>query len=206
MALTWTDLYNEILPIVGAFPKNIALRRLYHGAREFCERSEVWQYSQTRNVVAAQAAYSLSIPSTGAIIKRLVDAWYGEKASNEQAADLIGSEDYYFTYPATFTLYNAYTSALTNGLTTRVALVPSLDDHVLTSEMMDHWGIRAFCSWTVASICSQKDKPWTDSDQAALARGEYSRALAEAISEKNRKRKPGDLRVIPRFFASGNAV
>lgn len=202
MALSWTDIYNEIMADIGAYPKSLALRKLYAGARAFCERTEVWQLAQTQNVVASQKAYTMTVTAnTNAIIKRIIGAWYGEYSSEEDAGDVIDVDEYYFTYPATLTFYDAYTSALINGLTTRVALVPSLDTHVLTSEMMDHWGIRAFAQWAVMKIKGETETPWEDKDGAAGARLEYLRAVNDAIAEKVRRRKNGDQRVIPRYFS-----
>lgn len=204
--LTFTDLYNELLPHIGNFPKNVALRRLYQGARNFCQDSEAWLFVETQDVVADQNDYTLALPagiSTGeARIKRLKRAWYGEDSAERRAENTIQNDRYDFEYPTTMAIGEGleYKAALTAGLTTQIVLVPTLDDHLITAEMIDLWGVRAFMAWAAWNILSKDDEDWTDLRAAAQFRGEYDRAVTAGKGEVLKERKGGDLRVIPRPF------
>lgn len=201
MTLTWSDLYNDCISEVGGLDKRVVLRKLYWAAQEFCRRSEIWRHVQTQSVTASAKTYTLSTPSgvAAATVKRIAGAWYGSESNRRQDGDMIDPSEYEFTYPLTLTLYDAYTGALTNGLTTECVFVPSMDEHVVSQQIMDQWGVAAFIPGAIGEILAMAEEQWTDLSRAQQHRFAFRKAINNAISEVLRRNKGGDIRVVPRW-------
>lgn len=201
-SLTFSDLWNNMFPHVGAIGQYAGMQRLYQGAKMFFDESEVWTYDQTQNVVASQLTYTLGKPSgIDCDIKRIGVVWYGEDSADKLASDVVANDNYEFTYPATLTFYDAYTAALTNGLTTRIILTPTIADHEVSDQMMDLFGLKGIMAWALWNIHSEKDKPWSDPNEALRWERTYSRAVANAKVWAMQRGKAGDVRVTPRWFS-----
>ena len=204
MALTFDNLKVHLIPRVKSCPAQIINQRLYWAAREFLSRTEVWRHVQTQSVVAAQESYTLSLPagSSNAEIKRLSGAWYGTDSADMADSDAIDVDNYKFVVENTMTFYTAYTSALTNGLTTEVVLIPDLfNASEIPARYMDEWGIRGFMTLAIADLKTDKDQPWYDIEGARKYMGDALKSMGEAKRQNIVKRKAGDLRVVPRWFA-----
>lgn len=204
-AISFTDLYNEILPDIGSYPEPLALRRLYRGAHVFCRRAECWRHAQTQAIVADQEDYTLSLPTNGqsAKLKRIYGVWYGENSADKIGDYLVNTDMYFLTYPLTLKFYAAYPDAVADGLTTEIVLLPDLDELATrgpSDQVMDMWGLRGFAAWAVWDICRQKNRPWSDPDVAEENRLQFLRAISEARTENLKQFKMGDTRVVPRPF------
>lgn len=205
MSIKFEDLYPKMIPHLRSCPKRVVLPQLYLGAQLFCERSEVWRYDETTDIVAAQTAYTLGLP-TGVTsidtvkIKRLQTVWYGTDSGDKEEGQIVDTDKYAFTYPDQLVFNDAYPDALTDGLTTQIVLVPTLKDHELTDEMMDRWAARGFMAWALWDLLSMKEQTWTDKDRARVWKTRYDRALAEARRTRFVQNKGGDLRVKARAY------
>jgi len=98
-------------------------------------------------------------------------------------------------------LYTPWTSAITSGLTTELVLTPDIANHEVPGEYMDDWGIRGILEGTLMSLKRDRNQPWEDRDGAKEHEREWLRSIAEAKRIPFNKRKSGDLRVTPRWFA-----
>lgn len=202
MALTFAKLYTRMISHVGSFPKGEALQRLYLGAQMFFQRSEIWFYDETQNIVADQTDYTLGVPAAtaSAQIQRIRTVWYGEDSDDKVDTQIVDNDKYDFEYPNQLVFRDAYTEALTDGLTTRVVLVPTVADHEVTDEMMDRWGMRGIRAWAIWSIVSEDNEPWSNERKARDFQDMYRNAVAEASLNRFKQNKSGEMRVIPRPF------
>jgi hypothetical protein len=190
MAVTFANLYTQALGQLPGCPKALVMNRLYMGAQHFFRRSECWTYDQTQNVVADQTNYTLGFPGalTKLVLRRIKTVWYGTNSDRKQDSQIVDVDEYSLTDPATLVFLDAYGEAVTNGLTTRIVLVPTVADHEITTEMMDLWAEKGFLSWALMNLLNQKNKP-------------CKRAVTDGKASANRQRKSGVARVVPRYFA-----
>jgi hypothetical protein len=187
-----SDLYPLMmghLPGIDAYTLD---QHLQQASREFCDRSEAFRETLTRNLVADQAAYVLT-PSYDCRIKRILEVWLKTDNDITAGADgtLVDSRYYTFrTATGTLTLDNAYkpSVAVTGGLVVKVVLVPEITQtgtNVLSEDFLNVWAdglmFRAF--FTLMSMPRQR---WTNLDRLAGAPfyyGEYLRKLSDALTE-----------------------
>jgi len=102
----------------------------------------------------------------------------------------------------TITFLEAYTSALSYGLTTKMAVYPDIENtDEVPDALMDDWGIRGIMELALADLKGDNDQPWSDPKAAELHMTTYKRALGESRRQTFNKRKSGDLRVRARWFA-----
>lgn len=202
----WTEFYDTLLPDVpGCNPAmaNVALR---HAAREFCERTKVWdEWRGPQLTVATSIQYDFDIGGGEEVVKLLGATLAGNDLDVRSVNDMpnnwqtaSGSLSGILTQDRrTFYLVPQCEAGL--EIKTRVALKPSNKGTGVSDELFAHY-LEDICVGARARLHASIKKPYTDKTAAAECRADFNMRMAKVARavEKSFSRVPR--RVVPNFF------
>jgi hypothetical protein len=191
---SFSDLYPFMIRQLKSCPKSSVMQALYLAAEDFCDRTEAWTLKiEDIDVVADQQEYELSI-DYDARVKRIENVWLDDVDQETNTFDLDGEKTLKFR-----TDYIPDADD-TDGMDVQIVLVPRPTTHEFEENFFERWAMRAFRAKAFSDLMFEKDKAWSDPVQAQRFLTQYRVSCAEAILNKQRQNKGGDLRVVPRQF------
>lgn len=169
----FTALYDEVVPDVPGAPLPLVLNAIRNAAIEFCERSCVLVETPTPvDAVALTPSYALA-PSTGMSVVQPITVWYNGKRLTYKTPEEL--DELYDNWPAKFGLPYYYTqeipgtiilvpmpdTALTAGITAKIAVKPGLAATTIIDWLFEkYYMVLAHgAKWKIKEIVG---KPWSD--------------------------------------------
>ena len=204
---SYAGLYPYMMTRLNSCPQPVVMQELHVAGKEFCERSEAWEYVVPAiTPVAAQTDYIMNVPFD-ALIKRIKLIWAG---SQPAISDVFGipntatmfTPDMYDLIPdTTLTLTRAPTSGTDLApMHVTLVLVPRIETNEFDEDFFERWAMRGIMALAMSSLMAMKDRAWSDPAQAQTYFNQYRASINEAKSNKTRHNKGGDQRVFFRRF------
>jgi len=178
---TFAGLINKMFLRVPQCPAALMNDALLTSLYNFLRDSEAYTTTLTLDLVADQAAYTLSSETDFDIVKI---EWVKQSDSE------ISADKWSFTRPATLTLDEAPGSAETDGLDVRVVLTTrdSSDTSSVPSQIFDRY-CDAIVSGALVEIHMLPGRPWTNAELAGYHRQRYLSGITDSLNDKNRRLK-----------------
>lgn len=190
----YSDLYNRVLPELRGADVPSLLRALQDGGRAFLGDSEVWRvWLDPVDLVASQVDYVLTFPYR-ADIRRIMGVRMNTTAGVTAGleGDDIDESYYAFSPPDTLTLDDSLApgTAVTDGLTVEVVLVPKLDAVEIPEWIFSRYaeGVMAYAKYV---MMRQPEVPWSNPNMAIFYQREFRRKVGEAKAEASAGYKRG---------------
>jgi hypothetical protein len=199
-----------IRPFTAVAAANVPVPILDHEIREaaihFCERTRAWKDVVTLDVVAAQAEYTLTVPTDGTVV--IVEEVYFNQARleakpmdtlKEQYQDWLTASGTPLFYtqqqPGVLTLVPIPASALEDGLLVRLTYKPSRTATTIPDWLYEQWA--DVLGWGALSrLLMNPGLPCHNPNLAAVYQTQYDAGLLRAIRQtgKNFTRAPNRVR------------
>lgn len=202
----WTEFYDTLLPDVpGCNPAmaNIALR---HAAREFCEKTLVWQeWRGPQSSSATSIEYSFDISTNEEVVKLLGATLDGidlpVRAANDMPVNWMkdsGVPKSIVTKDRSM-FYVVPKSTAGLLIETLVALKPSNKATGVTDEVFAHH-LEVICTGAKARLMMSPKKPYTDMALAGQHAGMFSDHIYTVTRKVEKSFSRNPRRVSPMFF------
>lgn len=211
MITLYTSLYDQVLPDVPGVPQNVALNAIRNAVIEFCGRTKIWVIDHDPiSIVANESTYQFE-PPNGAVVSSIVAAWFGGVGIDPTTqAELNAEHTGWTTLTGTPTkylqenseeviLFRKPTSALTNGLTMKVALKPKRNSTGVEAWIIEEYQ-EEIAHGAKARLFSMQKKPWSDAALASYHMGAFDDAIGKAGVKASKSLGKGAIRATPHYF------
>lgn len=191
-AVRFDQLVDNIGIHVQGCTDGLILRMTRQIAREFCQRSECWREKVTVNLVANQAAYTITSAFV-TDIRRVAVVWLRSTTDVAQGKDgypynLFGLK---FEQPGTLTFSVAPgTESVTGGLRVELVLTPAYNADEIGDEIVELWG-SAIEAGVISRLKAMPRLAWSDPQGAKDWGTQYDNGISQAFVD-TLKRFTGD--------------
>lgn len=208
----WSAWNDDVLTDIPGATQGFVQHHIKLAAIEFCKMSWVWLFDQAViPVVAGTASYPWSGMPANTAVARVLQVWIDKKQifpkTRNELSDRYG--DYmqaegpsaYFIadLPSKIILVPKPSSAITNGITAKLAIAPNRAAAGIETELFERY-FDAVSQGTKARIFGIKRKPWTDMDKSLEQRALFEAAIAEAKTTVIRSYAGARLRNRAQFY------
>lgn len=187
----YTDLFNEVLPVLPGVSEALATNEIRNTIIEFCRDSWCWrQFSDPQLVLAGLNTYDLDPPAGAEVVMALVVKVDGKELDPKSEADLTalcprwqtepGTPKYFLTDdPSQIILAPVPDTKIAGGLVVTVALQPTRTSTSFPGWIWSRY-FDGLAAGAKARLMEMPGKPWTNLQLSAVYRARFDAAVAGA--------------------------
>jgi len=190
------DLFPYMMPELPSCPPSLLLQNLRMSAREFCIDTEAWrEVLEPINIREGVRTYEMDIDYC-AKIKRIKRVEYKTQDQIDynpnQRGSFLRPYEYDIKTPYDFILRFDPLEDVRKGLIIDVILYPTFDSDSIPVEFMNEW-FEGIVGGAKYLLMKQKNKRWSNPEEANFYRYEYRKFKNRAVQEILRQHKDADL-------------
>lgn len=194
---------KDILPQTPGLVRSVATRELILAAREFYEKSTAWRTVLQFDMDADDADYTLTPVDADCEVTKIMDVAFNGTPMRKFFRRPDGTYEeattpyaYFITEPDTIHLWPKPTTALADGLTAYIALVP-LRTATLLPDVTEKLHYEAILDGLLGRLFSHPAKPYSDTARAQYHLSRFQNAIGEYAARA--KAGNGPSWTFPRF-------
>src|SRR4030066_756056 len=205
----YTSFLPKVSPEVPGCPLSVAEDAVREAAIEFCEKSWAWIYTHDAiSSIANEGVYPFE-PPTGALVSRVLQAWYESRELIPRTADQLSEEYQNWTTATGSPKYMVQdnedeliivpkpTTNVSNAITLRVCLKPTHASTAIETRLYEHY-LNTIAMGAKAKLMMMSDKPWANLKMAAT----YQSLFEENTDAARYKAQKGYGRAVRRVVGS----
>lgn len=203
---TLSSLYSSVRLLAQQCPDTTIDKYLIEAIREFCRESWFYQEVLTQNITASTSDYTLTPSSSQELIAVVSVKVDGDPLDPVRMQDVDAVSDEYvhrawkFEPNNTLTIYPEPTATITNGLVTRVAIMPPENTTTIPDVIYRHYK-ETIVAGALTTILSLQNEAWSNPQKAMEKALEFRVGVNRAKGQRMTGFMPGNLRTQPRCYA-----
>lgn len=208
-----SEFLNLVAPYVPGAGNLLLVQEIRLGARRFLKETRMlWQDVGPHSFNAGEYLFAPSL-LTGLVICGAENVrWLGARITEKTREQLNAMPDdwtavsasaptnYLFENEATMRIYPKVQDAVSDALTARLFLRPSMDATGVEDRVFEHYG-EAISAAAIASLLAMRGKPWSDIDGASYYEHRYREMKGDAKIAHQTDFTGADIRVSMRPIA-----
>ena len=184
----YTDFVARMISELPMVSPQIILQEMQKAGVQFFKASGVWtQFLPVMNIVANQAAYTLTMPSMSQLFQiEQVVLNYTPTVNPFDTIPPLDSMNYYISDDQTQLIFHTTSIpsvSVTGGMQIRVMLIPTWDATGVPSCFVNRYS-EGLMARTKYNLFSMSRKPWSDPKNAQRALVDYNKEMSEASRDK----------------------
>ncbi len=181
--MTWLDFLTHVLPSVEGCPESLAIDHTIKAAREFCDRTLVWNYACDPVLSqAAEGRYTLQLDDGVEMIRALsmsvdgLDYYVPNGAEGRRVIRRQGTRRNMavFTGPIDFTI-DPPPSQAGLKIVADIAVRPAMNCPQWPDDLDEH--VTDIAHGAISSLCLLPRQEWSDTKTAGIHRGFFNERM-----------------------------
>lgn len=202
-----SDLRQSVRVFANQCPDITIDKFTVEALREFCRLSWYYQEVKLINLVASQAAYTLTASSANNevigvdFIKREGSPDFNTDTRDyTDSTTLDGGNGFTYDHSNVLTLYSTPTASVTNGLKADLVLMPIDTTTTIPDEIYRHYK-EAIVAGALSYILMLQNEAWTNPQLAQMMQSKFTNGVFAAKGQRARRFQAGNLKVKSRRFS-----